>query len=41
VVPGGTGQQEGEFPVSQPDAAFALSMMKLLVSHVYGLLSAT
>jgi hypothetical protein len=41
VVPGGMGQQEGQFPVSQPDAAFALNMMKLLVSHVYGLLSAT
>lgn len=40
VEPNAGGQQAGEFPVDQRDALFVYNMTKLLVSQIYGLLSA-
>lgn len=40
VVPDTGGEQAGEFPVDQQDALFAYNATKLLISHVYRLLSA-
>jgi hypothetical protein len=40
VVPGSADEQPGEFPVDQRDALFVYNMTKLLVSQIYGLVSA-
>jgi hypothetical protein len=40
VEPNTGGQQAGEFPVDQRDAAFAYNMTKLLLSQIYGLILA-
>ena len=39
VVPNTGGEQVGEFPVDQRDALFVYNMTKLLLSHIYSLLS--
>ncbi len=41
VVPNAGGEQAGEFPVSQRDAAFVYNMTKLLLSHIYSLIFAS
>jgi hypothetical protein len=40
VVPNTGGEQTGEFPVDQRDALFVYNMTKLLLSHIYGVVSA-
>jgi hypothetical protein len=40
VVPNGDSEQAGEFPVDQRDALFVYNMIKLLLSHIYALVSA-